>query len=287
MIDYKFYNIPTILNILDNDNQWYVSLSDESSNFVLENNLPLIVQFINVLNNKILWECELFPSCWVTYPVVRNTKVIVKTKDNFILGEKFFDAYKYYDVINDVLSLFISQHQLKNGLIVGAGEGSYGEWIKILNQNLSKCILVEGDESAYKILKDQYPNLEVLNYCVDVEDSFKTFFLSPYGNVSSFIKENLIKYGVKEKNIIEKKVNTYSLNKLLNQYNIDWLRLDTEGLDYELIKSITPDNLNKLKYIQYEHINITEEEKIKCNLYLESLGYRVFMVGIDMVAIKN
>jgi hypothetical protein len=137
------------------------------------------------------------------------------------------------------------------------------------------------------LLKTQYPNLEVLNFCVDVKDSLKTFYLSPYGNVSSFIKENLIKYGVNENEIIEHQVSSYSLNTLLSKYNIDWLRLDVEGLDYKLVKSIIPNNLNKLKYIQYEHINITEEEKIECNIYLESLGYKVFMVGIDMVALKN
>jgi FkbM family methyltransferase len=287
MNNYKFNNIPNILYISDDDGKWYISLSSESSNFIKENNLPLIVQIINVYNNEVLWECELSPNCWVTYPEVRNSKVIVKLKNGFIIGKKLFDKYKYYDVINDVLPLYIYQNQLQNGLIVGAGEGSYGEWIEIVNQNISNCILVEGDTSAYNILKTQYPNLEVLNFCVDIEDSLKTFYLSPYGNVSSFIKENLLKYGVNETDIIESQVNSYSLNTLLSKYNIDWLRLDVEGLDYKLIKSIIPNNLNNLKYIQYEHINITEEEKIECNIYLESLGYKVFMVGIDMVALKN
>ena len=287
MNNYKFNNITYILYISDDDNRWYISLSNESSNFIKENNLPLIVQVINIYNNKILWECDLFPNCWVTYPEVRNTKVTVKFKNGFIIEEKLFDKHKYYDVISDVLPLYISQNQLKNGLVIGAGEGSYGEWVKVIEQNLSNCILVEGDTSAYNTLKNQYPNLEVLNFCVDVKDSLKTFYLSPYGNVSSFIKENLIKYGVNENEIIEHQVSSYSLNTLLSKYNIDWLRLDVEGLDYKLVKSIIPNNLNKLKYIQYEHINITEEEKIECNIYLESLGYKVFMVGIDMVALKN
>ena len=75
-------------------------------------------------------------------------------------------------------------------------------------------------------------------------------------------------------------------NFLLKKDSYDWLRLDVEGLDSSLIFSLDKDVLKSLKYIQYEHINITEEDKIKTNIYLESNGFKVFMVNIDMVAIK-
>jgi hypothetical protein len=57
-------------------------------------------------------------------------------------------------------------------------------------------------------------------------------------------------------------------------------------MDYNLINSISINNLKKLKYIQYEHINITEDEKISLNIDLENIGFKVFMVGIDMIGIR-
>jgi len=113
-----------------------------------------------------------------------------------------------------------------------------------------------------------------------------TFWISPDVSLSSIIKQNLLNYGFNVDELIETKIETRTIDSLINEYNIDWLRLDAEGMDYNLINSISINNLKKIKYIQYEHINITEDEKISLNIYLENIGFKVFMVGIDMIGIR-
>ena len=73
-----------------------------------------------------------------------------------------------------------------------------------------------------------------------------TFWISPDVNLSSIIKQNSLKYGFNEDELIETKIETRTIDSLINEYNIDWLRLDTEGMDYNLINSISINNLKKL-----------------------------------------
>ena len=108
-------------------------------------------------------------------------------------------------------------------------------------------------------------NLTFLNVGADIRNGMSTFWISPDVNLSSIIKQNSLKYGFNEDELIETKIETRTIDSLINEYNIDWLRLDTEGMDYNLINSISINNLKKLKYIQYEHVNITEDEKISLN----------------------
>lgn len=64
---------------------------------------------------------------------------------------------------------------------------------------------------------------------------------------------------------------------------IDLLQLDTEGYDYEVLKTLDFDTL-KPAIIQFEHVHLTSAEwREACNL-LASQGYRLAQAGRDTVA---
>lgn len=283
-------NIDKIITIKDEDGFWFIELSKNIEFFLPPEELPLNVQFLNSYIKKIIWESKLNPSTWVSFPSRHAVDLQISTKSNKVLYYIPFNKTKYFDLIEDIFYNCILTHNLKNGVVVGAGDGSYGEWLNPVIKGLTKVLLIEPNKKEFEILYEDfkhYSNINFLNKGVDIEKSNREFFICPeFLGISSVIKENILNFKIEEKNILSEMIECESLNFLLKKDSYDWLRLDVEGLDSSLIFSLDKDVLRSLKYIQYEHINITEEEKIKTNIYLESNGFKVFMVNIDMVAIK-
>ena len=67
--------------------------------------------------------------------------------------------------------------------------------------------------------------------------------------------------------------------------NIDYLQIDTEGFDYEVLKQIDF-NLFSPSIIKYEHVNLNTNELIDANKLLRDKGYFCFTEGIDGVAVN-
>ena len=94
-----------------------------------------------------------------------------------------------------------------------------------------------------------------------------------YGGITDYIDKHL-----SAKNNPQIKKTTETLNNILNKYNapnyIDFLSLDTEGSELEILKGV---DLNKYKFgfIALEHNNV-EPKRTKIREYLESFGYSYF-----------
>ena len=98
---------------------------------------------------------------------------------------------------NDVV---FNSVETTNGLIVGAGSGSYGEWIDAVKNNLTSAVLIEPDVVSFNQLYKNYStykNLTFLNVGADIRNGMSTFWISPDVNLSSIIKQNSLKYGFK------------------------------------------------------------------------------------------
>lgn len=286
----QFVNLEKIIKIEDENSSWFVEI-DKNLEFFLENGeLPLWVTFFNTYTDEKIWEIETFPGNWVTFPQMRGTKVTITNSNGDILAEKNWDRNKYEDLIETVLRLSIKKYNLLKGLIVGSGHGDYGEWIDIVKNNQTSCVLVEPDEESFEKLYSRYSkysNIKFEKVAVDIRKGIKKFWLAPQKNVSSLKIENCLNYNFQKNELVEVEVETESLKNLIDKHNVDWVRLDAEGMDYDLVMSLESETFDKLKYIQYEHINISDNDKNNLNFFLESNGYVVFFVNIDCVAIKK
>ncbi len=118
-----------------------------------------------------------------------------------------------------------------------------------------------------------YKNIEIYQKAVGGKGGKMKFFLSPYSNLSGFIKRN-----GKEKAI---EVEVIKLDEFLKEKKIDFLRMDIEGYEIEVLKGAkkTLSSVNKPKYIFIEihsellhKKNSSGEEIVR---YLEKLGYSV------------
>ena len=277
------------IKIEKRDNNWFIEISSTISDFLPKEELPLKINFLNTYTKIIEWSIDLQPLHWCEY-TLRNHDIEIITQNNRlikkVIAKPFFD-----DAIEDIFYTCIVGNNLKNGIVVGAGSGNYGEWLDAVLENQTKALLIEPQIKEYKTLInsfDKYSNIKFLNKGVSIQKETREFFIHiDQIGLSSLDKNYLLDLKIHENNIYQTSIECESLSYLLEQNKYDWLRLDVESLDCDLIQSLKSHHFDTLKYIQYEHLN-TPPEKIKqTDEFLKSLGYKIYKVNIDTVCLKN
>lgn len=114
-----------------------------------------------------------------------------------------------------------------------------------------------------------------------------------YDQLGSFNKDVILKHQKYipdiESLIVEEKINTITVNHLLEKYEIkklDFLHIDTEGYDYEIIKTFPFDYL-KPKLIMFEHKHLKIEDFKQCIRLLKGEGYILRSYAWDTVALQQ
>lgn len=126
-------------------------------------------------------------------------------------------------------------------------------------------------------------------YTVDMSDK-NSMMMSLH---SSFSRDMLLRgkqwHPDLEAHIIEREVLLMSFPTLLAKTNgqaVDVLKIDTEGYDLEILKSIDLSGLSP-RLILAEHANLSRQDKIKMADILLDHGYRVSMTPLDMLGYKE
>ncbi|HPO90823.1 MAG TPA: FkbM family methyltransferase [Victivallales bacterium] len=212
---------------------------------------------------------------------------------------------EYFSFIK-FLNYYLEKHNPLNLIQIGANDGITFDPVHnfiIQNQEKVKAILVEPIEYSYNKLREnykEYSNVITENIAIHKEKKEMTMYLvNPEklakipkwaGGTASFNLEHHKLSKIPSEFIIEKKVSCITLNELLKKHDIqqlDILQIDTEGYDYDIIKSI---NFNVIKpsIIRFEHgymDNIMTKEKIIEILdILNKNGYQIIMESYDATA---
>lgn len=85
----------------------------------------------------------------------------------------------------------------------------------------------------------------------------------------------------------KRKIKTTTLDSLINKYNlkkIDLLMIDTEGYDFEIIKSIPFDKVKPL-VIVFEHSHFSENTVKDCYEFLKNKSYTLQKTASDTIAV--
>lgn len=174
--------------------------------------------------------------------------------------------------IGKFLEIIIKKNSIKKLIQVGANNGITDDFIRdIIKKFDLKAILVEPLPDAFKDLEKNYKNFDVIlvNKALNVESlNYEKFYsidekyLKIYFNninvLSSFNKDNLINWGVKESHIKSIKVECTTWKDLMKTYDfreVDLICLDTEGFDHVLVKNFLETN-NIRPVIIFEWVNI-------------------------------
>ena len=241
--------------------------------------LPLTLHIKSHVSKEIIWSCELNDCNWATYKndsifdiELRDAKnkVILNRKFNPLVDGSYLDKALYFHCL-----------ELKNpkGLAIGTHDGEFGEWVGPVLNNFSQVTLVEASTPQFTKLVQNYKNLsnvDVIQNLVTTDGSKVKFFEGGKGYTNS-VKENVIRSWEKEE-INSNLRESISINDLINQVSpnkkLDWLHLDIEGYDAEILKAI---NLELLpNFIIFEHNNLSIEDKLDLERYFVHLGYTLY-----------
>ena len=124
-------------------------------------------------------------------------------------------------------------------------------------------------------------NLKFINEIVTVDGGEVTWYQGGEGYTDTVVKE-LINEWLTESQITQNKKDSISFKKLIEENNFDWIHLDVEGIDGDLILS-----LEKLpNIIIYESMNLSQEMTDKLNLWFLENQYITLIENGNTIAKK-
>ncbi len=200
---------------------------------------------------------------------------------------------------------------MKFGLvIIGAHNGSGLEQL-ILRQK-DKVLLIEPVYYNYNQLVKKFSGLKNIILekigISDKKDSMKFFYVKEESikklgkewasGIGSFKKKHLLnhfgkRFLIRENDIREEEIEIFTFGDLISKYSInevDYLLIDTEGFDYNIIKSINfkKIKINKIKF-EYKHLDDTfkfEEKLYELKNYFINLNYNQIDVDKENITFE-
>ena len=278
----KFEFVENTIKVIVDPRVAYIIPKDE---------FPLKFKVEEWVNNNLIWECDIYEGHWASYGELNFKNFSIYTKSNKLIKKYEFSPYMSVGDIEEFFYLWVGSRERTNGIVLGAGTGLWGEWVhQTLNYNCN-VVLVEGDpnniEKLESVFKDKV-NVIIEPIVVSPKGGKVKFWIAPFGLVSSMDRENVKKFlPDSEPECIE--VESKSVTELMTKHfpdKIDWLRIDLEGIDYDVIMNIDDSMLQKLSMIIYENMNITDNQIEEINSKLIRNGYSIHVFGIDTVAVK-
>lgn len=255
-----------------------------------ECHFPLKFQVLQLITNEIIWEVELNLGTWAIWNNARDKNFRVVTKENIILKQVNYD-YSWEDLnIYEFWDYFCILNNKTVGLILGAGNGTWGEWIVPIHREKIKCHLVEASDSTFLELKKvcgHNPNFVLHNSLISTDGLEYKFYEGSHHNGLNTIDYDYLKKIDNEALpdfVIKKSKNIQEL--LYEIGKIDWIRIDLEGIDYDIIKKIPTFIIKSLILIQYEHHNLSDNKRKEIDDIILPLGFRKKIYNIDTIYIK-
>jgi hypothetical protein len=180
------------------------------------------------------------------------------------------------------------QNPNSHGIVIGTHDGTEGEWVKHIRNNSTNAVLVEASDKQFESLTQNYSNFNNVKFRKDVitGNGAKVKFYEFGGGHANTVNEQHCKLHINNNesfNVIE--MTSVGINDLILQENLqsklDWLHLDTESIDDEIIMSLDFNKINKPKLIVFETINFSEERTNSTHRvdmlfnWLQTNGYKV------------
>ena len=256
MINYKYDRYTNATSFSVND---MTQVSD---------NLPLTLKLKNIITGEIHFEHQFWPNVWANWTGAELiTDVLIYDSTGELIFEKKWDVTEYGDSVEKDLWYYLKGRQNRGlrskGLVIGTHDGRNGHWIYPIKHDLSDATLIDGSDKQYVELVNNYKNkinVETKNLIVTTDGSDVEWYQGGEGYTDTVVKE-LIEAWVNDGTIVKTHRPSVSINELMEQDNYDWLHLDVEGIDGDLILCLE----QRPNVIVYESMNLAEEMNNKLN----------------------
>ncbi len=215
-------------------------------------------------------------------------------------GYRLARDYRWPDVHGNLLVLgFALLRARRNGTIhvlqIGAFDGhACDPLLEVLqNENVS-AILVEPQKIPYERLVERYaanPRVSLINAAVAEHDGVVKLYVpgSADSSKASLIAQHHRRFGSDTKEVREVEVPSISVGSLLKTFHgerLHLLQVDTEGMDYQILKwffdaGVEPDVVN------FESLHLSKAERLASRQLLNTRGYWWIETDQDTFALKE
>ena len=258
-------------------------------------NTPLTLKIKKHVSGETQWSTILSDNWYATYPNTEMFDVEITDSKNNLIYVKRWDIMEHGNYFYKSLWLYnkslISKGKFPKGLVIGTHDGEFGEWVPIVMKNECQVVLVEASDKQYDKLVTNYKNrslVTTIKELVTPNGGEVEFFEGGEGYTNTIV-EDVIRNWEKEE-IKSTKRNSISITDLILDKcggNIDWLHLDVEGLDSQLIMGIDTTRVNLPKFIIFEDYNLSQDKKDEIYGWLHNKEYITYSEGGICEAVKN
>jgi len=261
---------------------------EEASWLYGEDELPFKYQILR--DGECLWTIDLYPGMWGSWDPLDNDNFVAVIMDGRgkIVSQFTYDVWVNRNATEQFFDTWINKNPNSKGIVIGTHDGTEGGWVKHIKNKSAFAVLVEASKKQFGELVSNYLNFDNTSFRNNVitgkggDVEFYEFGEGTANTISESHYKGHVKNG-DEVTIV--KMSSVGINDLIIeenlQHNLDWLHLDTESIDDEIIMSLDFNKINKPKLIVFETINFSEErlgnsERIdKLFDWLRSNGYKV------------
>ena len=258
-------------------------------------NTPFTLNIKKHVSGEIQWSTILSDNWYATYPNTEMFDVELRDSKNKIVYIKKWDVMEHGNHFYKSLWIYnkslISNGKFPKGLVIGTHDGEFGEWVPIVSKNECQVVLVEASDKQFGVLNKNYGNrslVTLVNDLVTPNGGEVEFFEGGEGYTNTIV-EDVIRYWEKEE-IKSTKRDSISITDLILEKcggQIDWLHLDVEGLDSQLIMGIDTEKVSLPKFIIFEDYNLSQDKKDEIYSWLFNQGYDIYSEGGICEAVKS
>jgi hypothetical protein len=253
---------------------------------------PFRFECINSVDGQTKWLSEnMLLGWWSSFVEPCNIVAQIVDSNNTILERWVWETKDHGDLCHKIFLEWSIKNPHSKGIAIGTHDGTTGEWVYPLLNNLIEGYLVEASDTQYENLVVNYKlkeNAHPLKKLITSDGLDREFFESPEGFTNSIIKEHTLKF---TENITSEVKKTQSLNDLIIECglkdDLKWLHLDVEGIDDELILSLDDSKIKFPEIIIFENLNLTDDRKKSVIDFLKNKKYYCIDSGWNTVAILN
>ena len=257
-------------------------------------NLPLRLIIKKHVSGEEQWSTNLNDNWFATFPSTEMYDVVITDNKNNTVYTKKWDIMEHGNHFYKSLWMYnkniLSNGKFPKGLVIGTHDGEFGEWVPIAMKRESKIVLVEASDKQFNRLKNNYKNnslVKPIQNLITTNGGEVEFFEGGEGYTNSIV-EGVIRSWETEEIKSTKRSSISITDLILNECDgqIDWLHLDVEGLDAELIMSIDETKVQLPNFIIFEDHNLSVDKKSEIYSWFHNKGYKTYSDGGICEAVK-
>ena len=257
-------------------------------------NLPLRLKIKKHVSGEVQWSTNLNDNWFATFPNTEMFDVEISDSKDNIVYIKRWDVMEHGNHFYKSLWMYnksvLSSGNFPKGLVIGTHDGEFGEWVPIVQKRECNVVLVEASDKQFQKLTHNYRNnslVKPIQNLITPNGGEVEFFEGGEGYTNTVV-ENVIRHWEKEEIKSTKKDSISITDLILNECNghIDWLHLDVEGLDAQLIMGFDETKVQLPNFIIFEDYNLTQDKKDEIYSWLHNKGFKTFSEGGICEAVK-